>query len=430
MFQKISQALNSELVRHTVTLAVSYGSRLVIQAGYFIIIARALGIERYGLFVGLVALANAALPFATWGSEYILVKNVARDRTRFSQELGISILLSVISGILLAALCFWIGRATLPPNTPALVIVFLLIAELVGKSIHTQAFKAFIAVNDIRASAWLINLVSFKNLLAALILWVVPIPGDRLVVWTMLYAGSTVLAAVISMGMAIAQIGKPTFSLASLRTYEYREGFYFSINQSASSINSNLDKTMLASMAPLDGAGVYAAAYRIIEISTVPIRALMTAAYSKFFKSGEQGIVGASAFAFKVLKLSGSYGLFIAILIPFIAPIVPIVLGDEYRDAVEAMRWLAPMTILLGLRFPVADALSSTNNQGIRSLVQVGTAFINFGVNLVLIPLLSWKGAAIATLISDGIQTAVLWGIVLWLLRAQARLAAKDPAQR
>ncbi|MEO0409693.1 MAG: polysaccharide biosynthesis C-terminal domain-containing protein, partial [Cyanobacteria bacterium P01_A01_bin.135] len=95
------------------------------------------------------------------------------------------------------------------------------------------------------------------------------------------------------------------------------------------------------------------------------------------------------------------------------------VLGEEYRDSVAAMRWLAPMTVLLGLRFPMGDILSSTNRQGMRSAIQVTTALINFLINLVLIPLLSWKGAAIATLISDGLQTVALWGCVLWLLRIE-----------
>lgn len=420
-FQKLWRGLNSELVRHTAMLAVSYGSRLGIQAAYFVIIARTLGIERYGLFVGLVALAGAVVPFTTWGSEYILVKRVSRDRTRFPEALGVSISLSLMSSLILTLICMGIGRATLPEATPTLAIAAVLVSDLVAKSIHTQAFKAFLAVNDVKVSAFLINLGSLKNLLAALVLLLVPLPGDRLVNWSLLYAGSTMLAACISMGLAMVRIGKPLFSLSHLQSFEYREGFYFSINQSASSLNANLDKTMLASMAPLGGAGIYAAAYRIIEISTVPIRALMTAAYSKFFKRGAQGVSGAMTFARKVLRLSGSYGLLIAIVIPFIAPVVPLILGEEYRDAVEAMRWLAPMTILLGLRFPVADVLSSTNNQGIRSAVQVTTALVNFGINLVLIPLLSWKGAAIATLISDGLQTAVLWGVLLWLLRSSDR---------
>ncbi|MGB3613866.1 MAG: oligosaccharide flippase family protein [Elainellaceae cyanobacterium] len=419
--KKAFQNLNSELVRHTAILAVSYGTRLGIQAGYFIIVARALGIERYGLFVGLLALANAATPFATWGSEHILMRNVARDRDRFGQEFGVSILVSMLSGLALAILCFIISRATLPDSVPAVAMFVLLIGELVGKSMHLQAAKAFLAVNYVSGSALLINLVSLKNLAAALILLAFPGSGDPLLTWSMLYSGSTILAAFVSIGLTIVRIGRPVFSLANLRAFPYREGFLFSVNQSASSINANLDKIMLASMAPLDAAGIYAAAYRIVVISTSPLKALMTAAYAKFFKHGEQGISGAATFARQVLKLSGGYGLFAALLLPVVAPIVPLILGEEYRDSVQAIRWLAPMAVLLGLRFPLADVLSSTNNQGIRSAIQITTAFVNYLANLVLIPLLSWKGAAIATHVSDGLQTVVLWGVVVWLLRKQSR---------
>lgn len=417
--EKLAGSANKELVRHTLILSFSYGARLGIQAGYFILIARVLGIQGYGLFVGLLAFANAALPFSTWGSEHILVKHVSRDRSRFGEQLGVSIILSLTSSIVLALLCFGIGQAVLPDSISATAMLSLLLGELIGKSIHAQASKACLSVNYVSASGFLGNLVSFKNLVAALIFWVLPVAGDRLALWSMIYASSTVLAACISIGVAIAKIGRPVFSLQNIKTYPFREGFLFSVNQSAYSINANFDKTMLASMAPLNGAGIYAAAYRIVEISTVPINAIMTAAYSKFFKSGAQGVAGAAAFARKVLKLSGSYGLLIAILLPFMAPVVPLVLGEEYRDSVAAMRWLAPMTVLLGLRFPMGDILSSTNRQGMRSAIQVTTALINFLINLVLIPLLSWKGAAIATLISDGLQTVALWGCVLWLLRIE-----------
>ena len=43
--------------------------------------------------------------------------------------------------------------------------------------------------------------------------------------------------------------------------------------------------------------GIYSAAYRIVDICTAPMRALLTAAYPRFFRSGAKGITGSAALA-------------------------------------------------------------------------------------------------------------------------------------
>ncbi|MBD1911829.1 MULTISPECIES: oligosaccharide flippase family protein [unclassified Leptolyngbya] len=422
--ERIRQLFRSELIRHTLIMAVSQGVRLGIQAGYFVIIARTLGVEGYGLFMGLLSLAGAAAPFATWGSEHLLVKTVSRDRTCFRDRMGSSVLLSLFSGLLLTLLCYIIGKLTLPASTSGLIIGLILIAELVGKSVHTQSYNAFLAVDDIRTCAILSNLVSFKNLVAALILLLIAGQGHTLILWTVLYTASTLLAAGLSLWVVSRRIEAPRFAIAPLKQYEFREGFYFSINQSASSLNANLDKTMLASMGSLEGTGIYAAAYRLIEISCVPIRAIMSASYAKFYKHGAEGVRSGVQFALKVLKLSAGYALLMTLILPLVAPIVPIILGQEYSNAVDAMRWLAPMVLLLGLRFPAADLISGLGRQGLRSTIQVFVAGVNFVLNLFWIPLFSWKGAAWATLISDGLQTIAVWAMIWFLIRAQQRREA------
>lgn len=426
LIEKIRHFLNRELIRHALIMALSQGARLGIQAAYFVIIARTLGVSGYGLFVGLLALAGTATPFATWGSEHLLVKAVSRDRSSFRERLGSALMLSLLSGVILSLICYGVSYYTLSENTSFIVIASVLFSELVSKSIHTQAYIAFLAVNSIKVCAFLGNLTSFKNLLAALVLLFLPTGTNVLEVWSLLYAGSTLLAALISLWLVTRWIEKPTFAIASLKQYEYREGFYFSINQSASSINANLDKAMLSSLSTLEGAGIYAAAYRLVEISSVPIRALMTVSYTKFFQRGAEGIRSGLQFAKQVLKLSGSYALLMTLVLPLIAPIVPVLLGDEYSNAVDAMRWLAPMVLLLGLRFPAADLLSGLGQQGMRSAIQVFVAGVNFVVNLFWIPLFSWKGAAWATLVSDGLQTIALWAVIWFMLRAQHQREASS----
>ena len=68
---------------------------------------------------------------------------------------------------------------------------------------------------------------------------------------------------------------------------EFVEGLYFSTSLSAQNIYNDIDKTMLARMATLDAVGIYAAAYRLIDVAFIPVRSLLYAGYTDFFRAGQ-----------------------------------------------------------------------------------------------------------------------------------------------
>ena len=77
------RVLSTRLGRNTMWALGGYGLRLLIQAAYFIIIARCLGAKNYGAFIAVTALISTVAPFAGLGSGNLLVKNVARDKKLF-----------------------------------------------------------------------------------------------------------------------------------------------------------------------------------------------------------------------------------------------------------------------------------------------------------------------------------------------------------
>ena len=96
------------------------------------------------------------------------------------------------------------------------------------------------------------------------------------------------------------------------------------------------------------------------------------------------------------------YGLVAGIAIYALAPLAPILLGEDYGDSVEALRWLAPLPVLAALGYLPADALTGADAQGLRTLLQVAAA----ALNVVLwapcsSPPTPWRGAAWATLVTD-----------------------------
>ena len=64
------------LVRDTTHLSIAQGLRLVIQAAYFVLIARSLGPDSAGTFCTLVAMAGVLGPFPGMGTPNLFIKNV------------------------------------------------------------------------------------------------------------------------------------------------------------------------------------------------------------------------------------------------------------------------------------------------------------------------------------------------------------------
>src|SRR6202167_331566 len=64
------------LLRDTTHLSIGQGFRLVIQAAYFVLVARSLGPDAYGAFVTVVAIAALLGPFSGLGTANLFIKNV------------------------------------------------------------------------------------------------------------------------------------------------------------------------------------------------------------------------------------------------------------------------------------------------------------------------------------------------------------------
>ena len=113
------------------------------------------------------------------------------------------------------------------------------------------------------------------------------------------------------------------------------------------------------------------------------------------------------------------YGLVTVVGYLVFAPFLPHILGAEYVEAVSALRWLAPLPCIAAFQFLAADTLTGAGFQKTRSIIQVGAALLNISLNIWLIPLYSWQGAAWATLIADSLRAIFLWLTVAFLYRRE-----------
>jgi len=415
----------STLARNTLWMLVGLGLKLVIQAAYFTVIARSLGAEHYGAFVGVVGLVGILSPFGSLGSGSLLIKNVARDRTKFRINFGLALVTTICVSSILFLLVVLVSLYFLPSTIPVSLAMLVAASDLFGNSIVVICGGAFSAFERLKWTASINALVSALRLLAAFVL-IGLYRNPSALQWGRFYCGSTSLAAIVALVLVFVKLGPPELSLARSAA-EFREGFYFSASNCTETVYNDIDKVMLARLGTLEATGIYGAAYRLVDVSFAPVYSLLAAAYPGFFRAGVGGIFGAIQYAKPLLWRSLTYAALISGAILVGAGIVPYILGSEYRLTVEALRWLAVLPVLKVVHVCLSDALSGAGYQGLKSLIQLGVAVFNVLINLWIIPAYSWRGAAWSSIASDTLLACGIGATVCVLSRRSQ--AATDKAK-
>ena len=361
----MANKLATPLARNTLWALGGSGMRLLIQAVYFIIIARCLGPGQYGAFIAATALMAVMSPFVGLGYGSLLIKNVSRDRRLFSEYWGNGLMMTLVSGSILTFLAMAVCRLVLPRSIPMLVIVLISVSDLIFMKLLDMGAWAFQSVERLSGNAQLNVLASLTRLIGiAGLALAVSHPG--VMAWSAVYLAGSIVAGLVAVAWVTFSLGKPKLALHRIRG-EGAEGFYFSVSLSAQTIYNDIDKTMVARLATLEAAGVYAAAYRLIDVAFIPVRALLSAAYPGFFRIGKDGLGATIRHSRRLLVRIIPYSLFASVALLLGAPLVPHILGHQYADITEALRWLALLPVLKTLHYFIADALTGAGHQGTRT---------------------------------------------------------------
>ena len=417
----------SRLARNTGWMFVGQGLRFIIQALYFAVIARGLGVASYGVFVGVVALIGILSPFGTLGSGFLIIKNVSRDPKLFAQYWGRALLTTIGSSSTLFLVVLMLARFVLPATIPIELLVCVAASDLFAGSVTLVCWQAFQAFEQLNWTATLNVILSTSRLLGAVIL-VVFERHPSATQWGAFYFVSTAIAAVIALTLVFTKLGGPSFrfhrNMGSLR-----EGFCFSASLSAQTIYNDIDKTMLARLGTLEATGIYGAACRLIDVSFTPVASLLAAAYPHFFRAGKDGLGASMRYAKGLMKRALGYASLVCIVLLLVAGAVPYILGAEYKLTEDALRWLAVLPVLKVIHFFLSDALTSAGYIEVRTAIQVGVAVFNVLINLWIIPAYSWRGAAWSSIASDALLACAVGTAVFVLSRSKRLVRGAGPVE-
>jgi len=409
LLTRIRGRLESSLLRNALWMSAGFAGRLGMQVVYFVLVARSLKTAEYGVFAGALGLITFLSPFVSWGSGNILIKHVSRDQALFPVYWGSALVTTFITGIGLAVAACVLGLLVLPPDQPFAIVLWISIGDFLGTRLSELSGQAFAAVQQMRFTSFLHVSLGVFRLLAAILFFFVPVQKTALS-WAVLYMVSGLLTGILGYILVTARLGKGRLALGPMR-HGWREGFYFSVSLSSQGVYNDIDKTLLLRLSGDSIAGAYAAAYRFLDAAFVPVRALMYASYPRFFQRGTGGIRETLNFARRLLPLASGLGVLTSLGLLLIRPLIPLLLGTEYALSLDILPWLAAIPVLRSFHYLAADALTGADFQPLRSWIQIGIAVFNFVVNLWLIPIHGWLGAAWSSLLSDGLLAIILWAV-------------------
>lgn len=402
----LARLRRSELAKNTAKLGVGQGLRLVIQAVYFVLIARSLGPKEYGTFVAMTSLVAIASPFAGFGSPIVLLKNVSRNRQLLPLYWGNGLVTIAASGCLLSLIVLSLAPLLLGAQFFWMTVLVCLSDLFMIRVAELTAF-AFAALGRMGESARVNVYITLTRLIGIIVISVL-VRHPTVRTWTTAYVLGAAVCFVYSFVRTTTAAGQINVHLRQAWR-DLPDSALFAISTSSATIYNDLDKTMVGKLANFTAAGIYSAAYRLIDVSLVPVRAMLSAAYPEFFRIGVEGPFATKRFALKLIKRAVPFGVVVTVALVIGAPLIPHILGKGYSSAVEALRWLAIIPLLRCIHVFLADALTGAGYQGRRTIVQVGVGVLNALLNVYFIRHWSWRGAAWTSILCDASLAISLW---------------------
>ncbi|MEV5210087.1 polysaccharide biosynthesis C-terminal domain-containing protein [Micromonospora sp. NPDC053740] len=389
--------------------------RTLAQGALFVLLAREMPIDTYGLFVGITALVAVISPFASAGAPSLIFQSHADAPAEWARHLARGLMLSVVFGAGATVLVAAAGALIWGAQASLIDLFCLAFADLVAWRLieavaaSVQARGRILLASVIPALLQVARLVGVIALAAA----AGPVTLHAWAVTSVLL--STVVCVAVVLG-GLRGAGRTPLevrgSLAQART-----GMLFAVGLSAQTVYNDLDKVMLSKLGTTESAAIYAAAYRVVDFAYTPARSMAAVAYPNFFEAGRNGPRAALRLTRKLLPRYLAFSVPASLLLVAFAWMMPVVFGPEYEAATLALQGLSALLVLKAIHYLAADTLSGARMQGRRTVAQIAVGVVNAGLNVWLIPAYGWQGAVVSSLVCDALLAVLLWGCLVAALR-------------
>ena len=403
------------ILRATATLFGGNFVLFTLQALQFVFLARLLGATEFGRVAAANALVAIAVPLAGLGYGNLLLMRVSRDRSGLRVDAGNAQLAVGLTGGAMVVIVASLGQRLYGDGTSVTLILALAVNELVLVRSVLVLGQLWQAVDRVERTSLLNMGVGLCRFAAAISLFFMEHPDAE--TWAITVCALLLLLAIAAHASAVRSFGRPRVDLRRLWR-DRAEAVHFLLGTGAKALYTDLDKVFLARWAGAAELGAYTAAYRLVVMAFLPIRSLLEASATQFYRSGAAGLERSYVVTRKLLKLALPYGAAVGVVMVLAAEWVPHLLGPSFSSMTPMLRALALLPLIQAIHYAFSDALTGAGLQRVRTRLQWLTAAVYVGAAALLVPGLGWQGAAAVCVLSESLLA------VLVILAVRSRVAA------
>lgn len=364
-----------------------------------ILMARYLGVQQYGIFGFAVSLTGILCILFDFGIGIHSVRHIATDYDSAPKYLGNAIplkgLFSIFGFIVILIVLIVMKCDQLTITVTLLITIEQIIKKFV--ELMTATFQAFEKGKFQGISNTLLNVLTFIFILIAIY------TDLGLYGIAIAYIMANIIALIYCYYVLTKHLTKPN--------YEFDKEFCKMITIAAlpfaasvilSSIYYSIDMVMLTNIVGSYATGIYNATYKLIGILTLfygIYSAVIFPVMSKFFKNNESMLLTLYEKSIKYLLLA-----IIPIAIATVhysTDIIQLIYGHQYDASSSVLSILIWTVCLLFVSGAGNTLLNASYKEVTVTKIYAIAAVFNVALNFILIPYLSYDGAAITTVLSD-----------------------------
>lgn len=369
-----------------------------------IIVARSLGVEARGVYAVLVLIPTILLIFFNSGVQVAIIYHVARAerdlgemiRSNVALTTWLSLLGTGVGGILILLTRHLLFQDI---GTPLLLISLFILPISMYKDNLNAVFRG---LQDFR-SFNLIEIAPQVGIFALTIVFVgVLHMGIAGAVAAIL--GGRIIGLVMALWLLRKDHMPPKLlSLSVNRPYArelFQHGKYVYISNISAFLNYRVDIVMLTLLSTSRSVGIYDVAVTLVErlwslsdaLSLVLLPRIASLSQDNARRQSLTPLVTRYLFWINVI---------VGILLSVFAEwFILLVYGAEFRESATALRLLTPGIVTWGMATILAQDVTGRGKPQLNAAAAVAAAVLNFSINLLLIPMWDYNGAAVTTTLS------------------------------
>ncbi len=395
--------------------------QLLSMVGVLIGLAFGLSERDFGLYSGALAAATILATASRLGTQAMVMRAPSVPVAvghQWQRSLSVVYLGAAVATIAMIAL-----QPLLLPGVTVLECIGLVLMQALGFVVSELGVSAGLAERDanlglatrtIYAVGRLVGLIGFLVL------------GDGGLTSAVLWVSGAALISLLPIQTLVRRRLRAERSFARPTREDFTRGAGFMANDGAAAAATSMDRPLLVRFGYTVDAGTYNLGYRLAQMAALPVQAFIRVTAVDYFLVGKQRPADIRRLTTRLTGAGLALGLAAGVIAFVGADLIPVLLGDRFDAVPPVVRWLAPLPALLAVQTMPANALSGLDRQGLRNYCLLFIAGVNLILNLSLIPVFGWRGAAAATLLTEGIHVVILWGAMYTVTRQHNGSPAND----